>query len=351
MNLKRMTWWPIARTLILGVSAGAASGIVAAVITSQSLDNYAAFLLERYRAPDVSVEKPSPIPGTYEEALARVRSSHATLVMFTSAATPSSQASSFVDVDDVLGLGAVVSADGWILTTTTATAAFGNPSAMNVWIGGDRYDVERVVDDTMTEMRPGKVAASDLVALGFGDSADVALSDALTAYGAHPAETLTTTWQLSRPLPAEPLVNGAGDYVGFADDEAAVPLHHALAFVQGVMRSGAFDRAALGAYVVDLATVLNVSDDLRQGADAGAIVLAATLDDRPIVRGGPAAEAGLAARDIITAIDGESVTATRTLAEHLATYAPGQSARLTVLRGGESVTVAVTFVSASDLVY
>lgn len=369
---KSFSWWPIARVLILGISAGAASGVVAAVATSRSLDNYAAYLLDRYRAPDVTVEKPSPIPGTYEEALQRVRAAGTALAMFAEPSVNSTQASQLIGVESVVGLGAVISADGWVLTTKTATVSFADPTKMDVWISGERYAVASVVDDTKTDMRLLKVNGSELVSLGFGDAADVlsgemvfglasgdvvrvaqvSASDALFAPGSHAAEDVTTTWQLSSDLVLMPLVNAVGDLVGFAgSDGYAVPLHHALAFVQSVIRTGSADHAALGVYVVDLAAVLNADGELRQGVESGALILAPTADKRAIVRGGPAAEAGLAVRDVILAVDGESVTSTSTLAEYLATYSPGQSARLTVLRGGETLTVTVTFAAAGDLVY
>jgi putative serine protease PepD len=88
-----------------------------------------------------------------------------------------------------------------------------------------------------------------------------------------------------------------------------------------------------------------------RGADTpnrGAL-LAATPDGRvSVLRGSPAAAAGLRAGDIITAIDGEQLTAKYMLAEALASYAPGDTVAFTVQRGqaGASLEVSVTLGTA-----
>ena len=62
----------------------------------------------------------------------------------------------------------------------------------------------------------------------------------------------------------------------------------------------------------------------------------------PIVAGGPAAQAGLAAGDIITAVDGTALDATHPLDLVMSQYAPGATITLDVLRGGQSTKVSVT---------
>lgn len=363
--------WPIARTLLLALSAGAASGVIAAVITSQALERYADYLLDRYRAPTVSEAKPSPVPGTFEEALSAVREAAApSVAVFVAASVDSSIPSAFVDEADALGYGVVISSDGWIATTQLLPSAI---AASDAWIDGKRYAVSQVVDDTLTDVRLVKVEATDLSAVGFGAanvmesgemlfalSADrgVAVtgleeSDALVLHGAQPAEALATTWTLNDALDAAvPLLNASGNLVGFSlDDGAALPLHHALGFLQHTMRGDDAGHAGLGATVVDLSRALNVSAELRQNVTAGALVISSSSATRALVRGGSGAEAGLAEHDIIESVDGELITATQTLAELLATYQAGDTASLNVLRAGELVTVNVTFDDRADLLY
>jgi serine protease Do len=68
---------------------------------------------------------------------------------------------------------------------------------------------------------------------------------------------------------------------------------------------------------------------------AGALVAEAQSDT-------PAAKAGIQAGDVITAVNGNSVKDSRSLAREISAMGPGSSAKLDVLRKGESKTITVT---------
>ncbi len=63
---------------------------------------------------------------------------------------------------------------------------------------------------------------------------------------------------------------------------------------------------------------------------------------RPIVSGSPAAAAGLAEGDIITAVDGTALDAARPLDLVVSQLAPGETASLEVLRNGQTVKLEIT---------
>ncbi len=75
-----------------------------------------------------------------------------------------------------------------------------------------------------------------------------------------------------------------------------------------------------------------------QGSSSGSSAAAGPA----VVAGSPAARAGLAAGDIITAIDGTSLDATHTLDLLLGQRKPGDQVTLSVLRDGKTSTVTVT---------
>jgi S1-C subfamily serine protease len=68
----------------------------------------------------------------------------------------------------------------------------------------------------------------------------------------------------------------------------------------------------------------------------------ATVPQDPIVAGSPAEAAGLAAGDIITAVDGTTLDAAHPLDLVVSQLAPGQSTTLDVLRNGQTMKVTVT---------
>ena len=63
---------------------------------------------------------------------------------------------------------------------------------------------------------------------------------------------------------------------------------------------------------------------------------------REVVEDSPAAKAGLQVGDVVTAVDGEPVDAEHTLRDRVGAHAPNDSIELTVLRGGETLSVDVT---------
>jgi serine protease Do len=62
----------------------------------------------------------------------------------------------------------------------------------------------------------------------------------------------------------------------------------------------------------------------------------------------PAAKAGIASGDVITALDGTAVKDSRDLARRISAMAPGTSVRLAVLRNGEQKTLALTLGTMPD---
>src|SRR5665647_2223823 len=103
---------------------------------------------------------------------------------------------------------------------------------------------------------------------------------------------------------------------------------------QGTMPgNGSVSRGYLGASVADTA----------QGVSpAGAEV-------RAVQAGSPAQKAGLAVGDVITAVNGTTISNVAGLMQVLDPLAPGSTLKLTVSRSGQSMAIDVTTVGANDL--
>lgn len=370
-------WWGIGQLLLLAVAAGAGAGIVAAIWTSRSLDDYAASLLAGRRLPQVSTQHPTPIPGTYEEALSRVRENARTgIAAVMPASTDSFAAKSWLADASALGYGAIVSDDGWVAVDASVIDGIKNPlTDIEVWMSGKRYAVQAVVLDTQTTIAMLHTSATSVSPLGFASTngahsgemmfavdanagvfpTAVIQSDKEILSGVQPAEIFTTDWELATASASfsSPLLNAAGELSGFvrAGNAHALPIHQALHAIRAVVKTGSDAASGFGAYSIDLARAYNVDADLRQNLRAGALIFSPDAAVHATVRGGPAAEAGFASKDIILAVDGESITESTSLAEILALYDPGDIARCTVLRSGQTITISVTLGDASELVY
>jgi serine protease Do len=372
---KYSSGWVLGRTVLLGLAAGAGAGIVGAVWTSRALSDYADALRVAQHIPQISVTQPTPIPGTYEEALSRVRTrAQASVAAFLPQSTDGSAPSGWLFSSDVAAYGVVVSDDGWIAVEQSAFIGFAKPEDMlEVWIAQTRYTITDIVTDDATGVVMVHVDAKNLVSIDFASTegvrsgtmmfavgetsvlpTEVMDSDVRVKDGVLPAETFATAWNLSvRSDVSMPVLNAAGDLAGFirAGTSTVLPLHHVLEAIRDVVKDGAISVPALGAYTVDLAETMAIAPSVRQDLRAGALVVAPNASTRAVLVGGPAADAGLVLGDVILSVDGELITQSTSLAELLATYDVGDVARLSVYRGGETVSISVTLEDQSAVIY
>lgn len=91
-------------------------------------------------------------------------------------------------------------------------------------------------------------------------------------------------------------------------------------------------RAELGVQVADVDATLAAQDNLS--VDHGALIV-------NVVSGGPAAQAGLQAGDVIVQVGSKAVNDTASLGDALSSYNPGQTVPVTVYRGSQQLTLNV----------
>jgi S1-C subfamily serine protease len=149
-----------------------------------------------------------------------------------------------------------------------------------------------------------------------------------------------------------PLVDGKGTVVGIAvayDASAegigfALPIDLAKPIIAQAVAGQPIARPWLGLQYLDIDAQVAKDNDLP--VDAGAWLHAPPNADgtsnSPIVAGSPAEKAGLKDGDIITALDGRAIDAAHPLDVLLVERSPGDAVTLTVLRGGETISLNVT---------
>jgi putative serine protease PepD len=262
---------------------------------------------------------------------------------------------------EATGSGFVISADGYIVTNAHVV---NGASAVAVKIGdGESQPAEIVGTDESTDIALLKVdGASGLKPLAFADSDKLTVGDDVFAIG-NPFgldRTLTTgvVSALQRQITAPngysidgviqtdapinpgnsggPLLDGNGDVIGVNSQILtgsstsqgnvgigfAAPANTVRDVVEQLKATGSVKHAYLG---------VQMGDGESGGAQVGAVT-----------EGGPAAEGGLQAGDVIVGFDGQSVADAAALSGLVNGKQVGDEVELTVRRSGEDHTLTVT---------
>lgn len=282
-------------------------------------------------------------------------------------------------VSEGAGSGVVISKDGYILTNKHVVPE-GSDSFTVVMSDGKEYtDVKVVGRDPFNDIAFLKInGVNDLTPAVLGDSSQVKPGQKVVAIGnalgifrnsvtsgiisgiGRPVQaqgSLGTSEQLENLLQTDaainpgnsggPLVDLKGEVVGIntavsQDGEAigfAIPINDAKNLVDSVLTSGKVVRAYLGVRYVTI-TPDNAAE-LGVEQKSGALVTG-TNGQQAVLPNSPASKAGLQSGDIITAINGQKLDATKSLSNSMAQQKPGDTVELTVLRSGKEQTVQVT---------
>jgi len=269
------------------------------------------------------------------------------------------------DIEQSGGSGFLISDDGYIMTNYHVVEG---ATKIRVNLSGDRrnYDAEVVGSDPSTDLTLIKISVDKrLPYLSFGDSEQLRIGDWVMAVGNPLQYEHTVTvgvvsakgrrlGGLSRDASLDnfiqtdaainfgnsggPLVDMAGNVVGVNTAISsvgqgigfAVPTSIARDVVEQLKSKGKVSRGFLGI------TVNEISPDLQEAwgltSDRGAVV-------QSVTPGMPADQAGLKRGDIITAIDGRDVNTHDEVVRLISSKGPGSKVRLTVLRGGQEMSV------------
>ncbi len=267
---------------------------------------------------------------------------------------------------EAFGAGIVLTSDGWLLTSENVFSK-GRPQDAIALVGAKAYPIKEVVKDAFSGVFFLKIDGSNLPVTAFGQGADLASGGFAFAFdrdaGLHRLGVLAydrlavgnasdLAWSSERLQKivhvsgADDLLFGAmvmnkkGEVVGVLAGKDArapyvVPFEAFSGVISGVLRDKRAVRPYLGARFVDLSQLL--APEAKHAGGRGAMLVGFTKKS-------PAELAGLAAGEVIEAVNGEEVTVKNSFPELLAEYQPGSVLTLTVrgAKGERKVDVTLT---------
>ncbi len=275
-----------------------------------------------------------------------------------------------------IGTGMIMSADGYILTNNHVVA--GANQLQVILSDGKQFGAKIVGTDPKTDLAVIKINADEkLPTVVFGDSDKVEVGEWVVAIG-HPRgldQTVTQgiisakhrkgitdpdTYQdfiqtdaaINPGNSGGPLLNLDGQVIGVNSVIAsqsggseglgfAIPSNMAVHIARSLISSGKVQRGWLGVTIQDVP--FTKMKELRLDSPKGAYVT-------DVVRGGPAALAGIKPDDVILAVDGRDVDDTAELRNIIAGTAVGTVVKLDILRGGKRITIPVKVGNLDDSV-
>ena len=268
------------------------------------------------------------------------------------------------------GSGFILTQDGYILTNYHVVES--SDSIKVTMFDGTSYDAQLIGYDESNDIAVLKIDAADLTPVVLGDSDTLNVGDTVVAIGNPLGEltfSLTTgaVSALNRPVTFSTgvtmnliqtdcainsgnsggaLFNLYGEVIGITNakyssssssSEAsidnigfAIPIDQVRSIFESIITNGYIVKPYIGV------TVADVSDESQSyGLPQGAAI-------RSVTENSPAAEAGLQENDIVTAVDGESITGSNDLVKRVRAASIGDTLELTVYRQGQTVTVSLT---------
>ena len=268
------------------------------------------------------------------------------------------------------GSGFILSADGYILTNYHVVE--GSDSITATLYDGTSYDATLVGCDESNDIAVLKIDAEGLTPVVLGDSDNLNVGDPVVAIG-NPLGELTfsltsgavsaldrevtfsnnvtmdliqTDCAINSGNSGGALFNLYGEVIGITNAKYsgssssssasidnigfAIPINHVKSIVKSIIETGSITKPYIGV------RINNVSSEAQAyGLPAGAAIYSIEDDS-------PAQKAGLQENDIVTEVDGKTISTTSELVELVGEKAIGDELKLKVYRQGETIEITVT---------
>ena len=276
------------------------------------------------------------------------------------------------------GSGFLITEDGYILTNYHV---INGASTVKVTLyNGETYDAEIIGGDEDYDIAVIKIDASGLKAVTFGDSSALQVGEDIAAIG-NPLGELTFSLSegivssVDRAINVDgtpfnmiqvsaainpgnsggPLFNAYGEVVGIVSAKYssyastsveglgfAIPINDVIAMVEDIMENG---RVTNRPYFAITAEEVTARRAQQNGYSVSAGVRVGSVES-----GGAAEKAGLQVGDIIVKIDDKEIRSMSDLNGAKKSYKAGDTATVTVNRGGQEIELTITFDAAPEKV-
>jgi S1-C subfamily serine protease len=255
------------------------------------------------------------------------------------------------DQAEAAGTGIVLSSDGEILTNNHVVEGATSIS-VTVVATGAKYTATVVGTDATDDIAVLKLDnASGLSAAHLDTSADASVGDDVTGVGnaggvgGTPSASPGTVTALDQSITTQAEGSAASETLhGLIETDADIqagdsggPLYDSSDEVIGIDTAAAAGGSTTAGYAIPIETALTIAGQIISGQASSTVTigypafLGVELDSSAdaatiagVVDGGPAASAGLAAGDTITAVNGSTIASAQDLSSALAAFTPGQ---------------------------
>lgn len=269
-----------------------------------------------------------------------------------------------------VGTGFIVDSNGYILTNSHVVS---DGEAVNVNVlfnDGSNIEGKVLWNDAELDLAMVKVDKTGLTPAELGDSDKVRTGDIAIAIGNplglefQKSVTQGIISGLDRTIQTEqsnmtglmqtdasinpgnsggPLLNQNGQVIGINTAKAsqaeglgfAIPINTAKPIVESIIKTGSFDKVALGIKIIDLAT-FEASTGTDLAAEYGVYVA-------EVMQNTPAEKGGMQSGDVIIKVGETDVKNRSDLNKALYQYSSGQKTTVTVNRGGKEISIEITF--------
>ena len=268
----------------------------------------------------------------------------------------------------VTGSGFILTEDGYIVTNYHVVE---NAASVTVTTQSDEtFEAAVIGHDSTADMALLKVEADGLQAVTLGSSSELIIGDMVVAIG-NPLGTLNATQTVGYISGINRQISSENNYTTMLQTDAAInsgnsggPLLNMKGEVIGITTAKYSGTSSSGATIEGIGFAIPI-DDLKKSLEElqtkGYIssaylgIMGMDVDESAVQTyglprgayvdsvetGSPAAEAGIAAKDIIIALGGQEIDSFSALARTLRGFAPGDETTVTVYRGGKELTLSI----------